>query len=263
MKKTGLFFISLGLASMCFGQSKIVLLDSYFNNEYKKNITGEKFSFHYKWDETASTGFSIFGEMFKNAGGDLATLHQAPTANNLATAKIYIIVDPDNQKETEDPVFINDAYADVISNWVKAGGVLLLMANDKANTELENFNKLANKFNFHFNNDLISHVINDQHFEGGAINISKNKVFKTAKKVFLKDACSITVEKRAQIILSQDDKAIVAGKKYGKGYILAVGDPWLYNEYVNGRLPKDFENDKAAKDVAIWLLKKASKSKIN
>lgn len=259
MKKTGLLLIVLSFSTICFGQAKTVLLDSYFNNEFKKNAAGESVSFHYKWEETVNSGFSIFGEMFKNAGANLATLRQAPTADNLATASIYIIVDPDNKKETENPVFMNDAYADIIANWVKTGGVLLLMANDKANTELENFNKLANKFKFNFNDDLISHVINDQHFEDGAILISKNKVFKTATKVFLKDACSITVEKKTQTILRQDGKAIVAGKKFGNGYVLVVGDPWLYNEYVNGRLPKDFENDKAAQDLAIWLLKKSPK----
>jgi unsaturated rhamnogalacturonyl hydrolase len=37
--------------------------------------------------------------------------------------------------------------------------------------------------------------------------------------------------------------------------VMAVGDPWFYNEYTNGRLPKDFQNDKAADDVAKWLIR--------
>jgi unsaturated rhamnogalacturonyl hydrolase len=37
--------------------------------------------------------------------------------------------------------------------------------------------------------------------------------------------------------------------------VLAVGDPWLYNEYIdNHRLPKDFENLKAAENFCIFLL---------
>jgi unsaturated rhamnogalacturonyl hydrolase len=44
---------------------------------------------------------------------------------------------------------------------------------------------------------------------------------------------------------------------YGKGTIIAVGDPWLYNEYVDGRkLPNVFENFEAAKNLAQWLLSK-------
>jgi unsaturated rhamnogalacturonyl hydrolase len=36
--------------------------------------------------------------------------------------------------------------------------------------------------------------------------------------------------------------------------VLAVGDPWVYNEYTNGRLPKGFDNDKAVNDLAHWLI---------
>jgi len=44
--------------------------------------------------------------------------------------------------------------------------------------------------------------------------------------------------------------------KIGKGYIFAVGDPWLYNEYIDHWvLPKDFDNLKAAKNLVKLLLK--------
>ena len=46
----------------------------------------------------------------------------------------------------------------------------------------------------------------------------------------------------------------MAVAKYGKGMVMAVGDPWVYNEYLNGRLPADYENDKAADDVIKWLI---------
>jgi unsaturated rhamnogalacturonyl hydrolase len=35
-----------------------------------------------------------------------------------------------------------------------------------------------------------------------------------------------------------------------------VGDPWFYNEYVDGRkIPAEFENYLAAEDLVRWLLK--------
>ena len=43
--------------------------------------------------------------------------------------------------------------------------------------------------------------------------------------------------------------------QYGKGTVLAIGDPWLYNEYTNGRLPQSFENNKAADDLSKFMLK--------
>jgi unsaturated rhamnogalacturonyl hydrolase len=52
---------------------------------------------------------------------------------------------------------------------------------------------------------------------------------------------------------------IMAVAKLGRGTVFAVGDPWLYNEYVDGRkLPPDFDNSKAAKDLARWLIGQSS-----
>jgi len=37
--------------------------------------------------------------------------------------------------------------------------------------------------------------------------------------------------------------------------VFAVGDPWFYNEYIDNEiLPAEFENTKAANDLAKWLL---------
>ncbi len=41
----------------------------------------------------------------------------------------------------------------------------------------------------------------------------------------------------------------------GRGKVFAVGDPWIYNEYVDGRkLPTDFDNYKAMEDLSNWAL---------
>jgi unsaturated rhamnogalacturonyl hydrolase len=37
--------------------------------------------------------------------------------------------------------------------------------------------------------------------------------------------------------------------------VFAVGDPWLYNEYTDGRkLPADYVNFKAAQELSKWLI---------
>jgi unsaturated rhamnogalacturonyl hydrolase len=54
----------------------------------------------------------------------------------------------------------------------------------------------------------------------------------------------------------------MAVAKYGKGTVFAVGDPWLYNEYVDGRrLPLEYENFRAANDLARWLLAQTRSAK--
>jgi unsaturated rhamnogalacturonyl hydrolase len=52
---------------------------------------------------------------------------------------------------------------------------------------------------------------------------------------------------------------IIAYARVGKGGVFAVGDPWLYNEYIEHRkLPAEYENDKAAENLFRWLLEQAS-----
>jgi len=237
-------------------QRKQVMLDSYFNDEYTKDSSGKRVSYHYKWDETDNNGFSVFKAAFKTAGASgITTLNGEPDAAILGSADVYIIVDPDTKKESANPKYIGPDDVKVISEWVKRGGVLLLMANDSANVELKHFNTLAERFGIHFNDDLLNHVKDDKHFQDGALMIGPdNPVLAMAKKIFMKDICSITTTSPAYPVLDNGTATIIAIARFGRGTVIAVGDPWLYNEYTNGRLPKDFENDKAAKDLAAWLI---------
>ena len=254
----GVFFVLLLLARHTIAQT--VVLDYYFNHETHKTNTGEIKRFHYLWNEDGNPGFAIWGNIFKTKGATLSSLDVAPTLKNLKTTSVYIIVDPDSKKENPDPNYITNADASQVAQWVKAGGVLVLMANDSANVELTHFNILANTFGLHFNNDLQNHVIDDAHFDDGAVAINNNPVFKTAKKIFMKDVCSITLKGKAWPVLKAANGSVIAAiTKYGQGTVFAVGDPWLYNEYVNGRLPAGFDNDKAAADLAVYLLSVSKK----
>ena len=47
----------------------------------------------------------------------------------------------------------------------------------------------------------------------------------------------------------------MAVAKYGKGTVFAVVDPWLYNEYTDGRkLPAEYDNYAAGKELVRWVL---------
>ena len=261
MKKTLYIFLVLALPIYSANAQKVTL-DYYFNHEVRTTKSGKVERYHYTWEDKTNSGFSIFGGTFIRAGATLDTLGLAPTTANLKGTAIYIIVDPDTKKESPNPKYILAKDIKEITAWVKNGGVLVVMANDSANVELPHFNNLAAQFGLHFNNDLQNHVINDQHFEDGAVNTTGSPIFKTAHKIFLKDVCSIGVSPPAKAALKNSNGAvIIATAKYGKGTVFAVGDPWFYNEYVNGRLPAGFENDKAANDVAQWLMKQVHEKK--
>jgi len=256
------FWIACLLTSGMFGSAcaQKVTLDYYFNHETRKTADGHVVRYHYTWEDGSNNGFSILGGAFKRAGAQLDTLDRPPNAANLKSTAVYIIVDPDTRKETADPKFIETKEINAIDAWVKRGGVLVILANDSANVEMLHFNNLAARFGMHFNEDIQNHVTDDQHFEDGAISTVDNPLFRTAHKIFMKDACSIGLKYPATAMLKNSSGAVViAMAKYGKGTVLAVGDPWLYNEYTNGRLPAGFENDKAANDVAEWLLSRVPK----
>jgi electron transfer flavoprotein alpha subunit len=253
--------ICIMLASLFTATAQVVTLDNYFNQETQKSKENVSKSFHYLWEDKGDSGFSKFGTAFSEYGAVLTTLREAPSAKSLKGSAVYIIVDPDTKKESLNPHFISKEDVKVIVDWVKKGGVLLLMANDSANAELPHLNELAARFGLHFNNDLQNHVINDKHFEDGRVMIKENALLRTTTKIYMKDVASITVKTPAKAALEKNGIILIATAKYGKGTVLAVGDPWLYNEYVNGRLPAGYENDKAAKDIAEWLLKQVPDSK--
>lgn len=241
------------------GAGKTVLLDRFFNSEKRKDAGGKNDYWHYTWTEWSHPGFAFFGNRFTKYGAKLANLDVAPTAENLRKASVYIIVDPDHVKDNPQPNYMTPEYATVISNWVKAGGVLLLMGNDSANCELKQFNLLAGKFGISFT-DVSRNMVKDDVFSMGEVTVpAHNAVFKQ-RRMFLKEISALSVKAPAKALIEDKDGVIMAVATYGKGRVLVVGDPWLYNEYVDGRrLPASFDNLGAADDLASWLLKQAKK----
>ncbi|HXD77768.1 MAG TPA: glycoside hydrolase family 88 protein [Puia sp.] len=239
-------------------ESKTVLLDYYFNNERRKDILGKPVRYHYTWEDQANSGFSLFGHLFRQYGGRTDSLAVAPTANNLRNASVYIIVDPDDEREVPDPHYPGPAAIAAIAGWVHAGGILVLMSNDSANAEFAHFNVLAGRVGIHFNFDDYHKVLGRQ-FEMGAFRMPRdNSIFRTAHKVYIKELSTLTLAPPAKAQFTDKGHIITAVARFGRGAVFAVGDPWFYNEYTDGRkLPPDYENYNAARDLVQWLLSQA------
>jgi unsaturated rhamnogalacturonyl hydrolase len=202
----------------------------------------------------------MLGNVFNRYGVQTKYLEVAPTTQNLKGSDIYVIVDPDTEKETKQPHYMNAAAAKEVEAWVKAGGALVLMGNDAGNAELKNFNILASKFGIQFNEDNFNMVQNNQYEQGIVTPSAADPVFKTARKLYVKELATLQVNKPATAIATKEGKNIIAIAKYGKGTVFVIGDPWIYNEYVDGRkLPADFENYKGAEDLVRWLIKQTPK----
>lgn len=241
------------------GAGKTVVMDNYFNNEWRKNGYGVNVRRHYTWDDTENGGFSLFGSLWQLYGASLGTLDVAPTPANLRKASVYVMVDPDGIKDTKTPNYMDEKSAAAIANWVKAGGVLLIMTNDTSNCDLQHFNILTGKFGIHFSNKS-RNMVQGSEFETGAIyNRPANPVFRNTTKMYLKEISTIDVTSPARALVVQDGDVIMATARYGKGTVFAVGDPWLYNEYLDGRkIPAGYQNFSAAGELIQWLLKQAS-----
>ena len=240
------------------GKGKTVVLDYFFNNEWKKDATGKMVRWHYTWNEKSNGGFAMLGDIFERFGVRTQSLSTAPSEQKLKGAGIYIIVDPDTEKESEKPNIITEGQSSEIARWVNAGGVLVLFGNDAGNTNLKSLNVLASKFGIRFNEDNINMVQGNQ-FEQGAIAIpTGNSIFPSTKKIYVKELSSLGISSPAKAVLVKDGKNIIGTAKYGKGMVFAIGDPWLYNEYIDGRkLPPDFDNYTAAEDLVKWLTNQA------
>ncbi len=248
-------------AALTVGKGKTVVMDNYFNRETHDDAFGKKSVFHYKWWERDNGGFSFMAHIFNKYGVATKTLDEAPTTVNLKNASIYFLVDPDWPKENKTPNYIEQKHIDALYAYVKNGGVLVMMANDSNNVEFKYYNKLAERFGIHWNENMRHDVI-DNKFEQGALAMDiegGHPIFKNVKKVFIKQLCTQTIKKPATSVYTEKGEVLMSVSKVGKGTVFAVGDPWFYNEYVDGRkIPAEYENYQAATDLVQWLIRQAT-----
>ena len=233
-----------------------VLLDAWFNSQKRRNALGQMTYFHYKWDDNSDSGFSMLGRLFNDRGVETDTLYQAPTAANLGSAQFYIIVSPDIPVKNPQPNYVTLQDAEQVAAWVRRGGILLIMENDPANADIEHLDLLADKFGLHFNSALSHHVIDDT-FSMGRIDVAGGgELFSRPHVLFMKDTCTISLSGTARPLLVDKGDVMMAAAKYGKGTVFAVVDPWLYNEYIdNHRLPAEYDNLAAGRELLDWLLR--------
>ncbi|GAB3773896.1 hypothetical protein GCM10028818_15890 [Spirosoma horti] len=237
------------------GQGKTVAVDNYFNHEFRKGADGEQEPFHYTWEDRQHSGFFWWGNIFRNLGAKTATIAGAPTTASLKGVDVYIIVDPDTPKETANPNYVNETDINAIASWVAAGGTLVLMANDTSNCEHVHFNKLAARFGMQFLPENRNMVQGTQWDQGQITIPADNGIFPKTRTVYIKELAPLSIKSPAKAVVTDGGDVIMGVASVGKGRVFAVGDPWLYNEYVDGRrIPAKFENFGAAKELASWLL---------
>ncbi len=241
----------LELAAHDINAQPVVGLDNWFNHETNAK-TG--MPFHYLWSDTAWSGYSRWGEIFKSRGATISTIGK-PDLGALSKIDIYIIVDPDTTSENPSPNYITAGDIKVIRKWVEDGGVLAVLGNDAPNCEFTHLNLLMKTFGMIFNHVTL-HRVNENDFEMGACNdLPDIPLFKGVAKIYIKEISDLSLSGSSKPVLIEKRKVLMAENKYGKGYVFAIGDPWIYNEYIDhDRLPDSFNNRKAAENLTDLLL---------
>lgn len=241
------------------GQTAVV--DAWYNSQQRKNAVGQMEYYHYKWNDTTNSGFSLLGHIFQSHGVKLDTLYTAPTVDKLKHAQYYIIASPDIPVKNPNPHYVQPEDAEQVAEWVKQGGVLVLMDNDPPNADIDHFDLIADRFGIHFNDKLSHHVVGDD-YPAGQMHVSGGgPLFHDPHTLYMKDTCTITVKPPAKALLEDRGDIMIATAKYGKGTVVAVVDPWLYNEYTDPKKnPPVQDNYAAGEEFVRWLLQQSPAS---
>jgi unsaturated rhamnogalacturonyl hydrolase len=248
-------------AALARGQT--VILDAWYNSQQRKNAAGQSESFHYKWSDLSDSGYALLGHMFQSYGMMTETLYSAPTRSNLARAKFYIIVSPDIPFKNPNPHYMTDHDAEEVAAWVKKGGVLILMENDPPNADISHLNLLADRLGIHFDDVLHHHIIGEKVEDGRIPVVAEGPIFHHPHTLYMKDTCAISPRGPAVALLRDRGDVVMATAKFGRGTVFAAVDPWLYNEYTDGRknplIYGQFDNFAGGQELVRWLLEQRSR----
>jgi unsaturated rhamnogalacturonyl hydrolase len=243
-------------------RGKTVLIDAWFNSQKRKSADGQEELFHYKFSDEANSGYSVWGRMFQQYGLRIEPLDHAPTAADLKDVGVYIIVSPDIPALNPDPHYMDAESAAVIEAWVKAGGVLVMMENDSEHADQTHLDILSDRFGIHYNPVTRNRELNDSYANTMVkIPAGAGGIFRQAHPAVMKETCTITVSKPARVVLTDKGDAtdegdvLMAVSQVGKGIVYANVDPWIYNEYTDGRkAPLGEDNFAGGQDLTRWIV---------
>ena len=213
------------LPSATAQQSPVVLLDGYHNNQPRP---------HYRWEGTYSGGYSELGKLLKSMGAEVRTVSEPLTAGPLNGATCLIVVNPDTPAQSDHPHYIGRDEIVAVREWVRAGGVLLLLGNDPGHMEFAHFNELAREFGLKF--------LEKKHVDAkGSSKLTipippGSQYFGDGGTAYFVDVSPIGVTAPfAQALISDNNETLMAFTPFGQGRVVALGDPWAYNEYIGTR----------------------------
>ncbi|MBL8242346.1 MAG: DUF4350 domain-containing protein [Bryobacterales bacterium] len=217
----------------------VVAVDGWHNNEPQP---------HYRWEGNYTGGFSGLSHMLRGIGAETRTVRQAFSPGSLKGIDALIVVDPDTPAETPAPNVITDGEIEAVVSWVQQGGKLLLLGNDPGNAEFPRLNELARRFGIAF--EQRKHL--DAAGNGKLTLRTHPAAGLTAGLDFYGvDLAPLRVSApHAQTLLEERGTVMMTLVPHGAGAVVALGDPWMYNEYLYTK-----DNRRIAEELFRFLLK--------
>jgi unsaturated rhamnogalacturonyl hydrolase len=197
--------------------------------------------------------------MFQQYGMRTEMLDHAPRAEDLKGVEIYFIVSPDTPAVNPTPHFMDKEGADVIEAWVKAGGVLVEMENDSEHADQTHFDTLSDRFGLHFNPVTRNREV-DNSYENTIVTIAAGAggIFHEAHRALEKETCTLTLSGAAKAVVTDQGDTMMAVSHASRGLVFANVDPWIYNEYTDGRkAPAQEDNFAGGQELVHWLVVQA------
>jgi unsaturated rhamnogalacturonyl hydrolase len=149
-------------------------------------------------------------------------------------------------------------------DWVKAGGVLVIMENDLERADQVRFDLLSDRFGVHFNPVLKQDELNNSYVNTIVpVPAGTGGIFNQNFKGLMKQICTITASEPAKVVLTAhgtdaDGATVMTLTHLGRGVVYANVDPWVYNEYTDGRKnPLDEQNFAAGQQLTRWIVQQA------
>lgn len=200
----------------------VVAVDGFHNDEKE---------LHYRWEGTYPGGFSEFGALLTDLGAETRTIRGRLTDRSLAGIACLIVVDPDTASEAALPKYLTDDEAVTVEKWVRNGGRLVLLGNNEGNAEFLHLNRLARRFNIEFLNGTVRKADGD-----GRLKLevpATPRVFAGGSQFYAVDVAPLKVGKDVRVLLAYGGIPVLAATDFGRGTVVALGDPWVYNEYID------------------------------
>jgi unsaturated rhamnogalacturonyl hydrolase len=168
--------------------------------------------------------------MLNGLGAATRTINEPFSARSLKDLDVLIVADPDTPKEAASPNLITDAEIDAAAAWVHEGGTLLLLNNDPGNSEFPRMNALAKRFGIEFEERKHADTAGNSKL---TLTTPQGGWFTPGLKFYGVDLAPLRITAQsADTLLAERDTVMMTASKVGKGQVIALGDPWLYNEYL-------------------------------